>query len=396
MERTPRFALPFRTSLCAVLASLALVVVLSPGSPGTAEARRGSALQAATGSRDTMTVDQVMAMPKIDAHAHLREMTPAQTQAFVRLLEKENLRWLNIATGAMDWPRLRGQIERAEALHRAHPDRIAWATSFNLENWRDPGWAQAAIATITAGFKGGAVACKVWKDLGMVLKDADGKYVMIDDPRVAPVLEAVASQGPLVAHLGEPRNCWLPLDQMTTTSDRNYFGRNPQYHGFLHPEVPNYEKQIAARDAMLARHPKLKVVGCHLGSLEYDVDELAKRLDKYPNLAVDLAARTVHLQIQPREKVRNFMIKYQDRLLYGTDMHFGGADEQGTEAMEKAAADLSRTYRQEAAWFATDVEVEVPRARAGFMSKGLALPAPVLRKLYFENARRWYPGIVPK
>jgi len=393
MKGTPRFAVSFGTALCAVSASLALVVVLSSGSPGTAEARRGSTPQAAAGSRDTMTVDQVMAMPKIDAHAHLREMTPAQTQAFVRFLEKENLRWLNIATGAMDWTRLQGQIARAEALHRAHPGRIAWATSFNLANWSDPAWAKAAIATITAGFKGGAVACKVWKDLGMVLKDPDGRYVMIDDPRVAPVLEAVASQGPLVAHLGEPRNCWLPLDRMTTTSDRNYFARNPQYHGFLHPEVPNYEKQIAARDAMLARHPKLKVVGCHLGSLEYDVDELAKRLDKYPNLAVDLAARTVHLQIQPREKVRNFMIKYQDRLLYGTDMDFGGAGEQAPEAVQKALAGLAETYRQEAAWLATEQAVEVPRARAGFTSTGLALPAAVLRKIYFENASRWYPGI---
>ncbi len=339
-----------------------------------------------------MTVDQVMAMPKIDAHAHVREVTPAQTRAFIRFLEKVNLRWLNIATGAMDWPRLQGQIARAEALHRAHPERIAWATSFSLANWGDPGWAKTAIATITAGFKGGAVACKVWKDLGMVLKDPDGTYVMIDDPRVAPVLEAVASQGPLVAHLGEPRNCWLPLDQMTTASDRNYFERNPQYHGFLHPEVPNYEKQIAARDAMLARHPTLKVVGCHLGSLEYDVDELAKRLDRYPNLAVDLAARTVHLQIQPREKVRNFVIKYQDRLLYGTDMHFGGAGEAAPEAIEKAAADLARTYRQEAAWFATDVEVEVPRARAGFMSKGLALPAAVLRKILLRERAALVPG----
>ena len=69
------------------------------------------------------------------------------------------------------------------------------------------------------------------------------------------------------------------------------YSRNPQYHGFLHPEVPGYEKQIQARDNLLARHPRLKVVGCHLGSLEYDVDEIAKRLEYS-------AAINEHLRIQ--------------------------------------------------------------------------------------------------
>jgi predicted TIM-barrel fold metal-dependent hydrolase len=229
--------------------------------------------------------------------------------------------------------------------------------------------------------------------VGMVLKDKDGRYVMIDDPHFDPLLEAIAAQGhPLVAHLGEPRNCWLPVEQMTVQSDRNYFSKNPQYHGYLHPEVPGYEKQVAARDAMLERHPRLKVIGCHLGSLEYDVDELAKRLDRYPNFAVDLAARLVHLQIQPRDKVRAFILKYQDRLLYGTDSDFGGGDAT-PQSVERALTELAAMYRAEATWLATDQSVEVPRAKAGFTSQGLALPAGVLRKIYFENAKKWYPGI---
>ncbi len=340
-----------------------------------------------------MTVDQVMAMPKIDAHAHVQAVNPAQREAFAAFLEKHNLRWLDICVGGMNWPRLEAQIARAEELHRAYPTRIAWATSFDVSNWAIPDWDKTAAATIADGFKRGAVATKVWKDVGMVLKDRDGRYVMIDDPRFDALLESMAAQGhPLVAHLGEPRNCWLPLDKMTTASDRNYFAKNPQYHGYLHPEVPGYERQVAARDAMLERHPRLKVVGCHLGSLEYDVDEVAKRLDRYPNFAVDLAARMVHLQIQPREKVRAFMIRYQDRLLYGTDADFGGGDG-AAASTEKALAGLAGMYLSEAKWLATDEAVAVPRAREGFTSQGLALPASVLRKIYFENARKWYPGI---
>jgi hypothetical protein len=375
--------MPLTTRLLPTCSAVAVVALLA-----------GLAAAPAPGRADeTLTVDRVMQMPKIDAHAHVNSaLSPDQKAAFFTFLERNNLHWLDICVVGTQWERLQKLIEVASTLHAERPDRVSWATSFNLTNWSDPGWARAAVDTMTAGVSRGAVAVKVWKDIGMVLKGADGRYVMIDDPRIAPVLDEVGKQGrTLVAHIGEPRNCWLPLDQMTVQSDRNYFSRNPQYHGLLHPEVPGYEKQIAARDAMLAAHPALKVVGCHLGSLEYDVDEVAKRLDRYPNFAVDLAARMVHLQIQPREKVRAFLIKYQDRLLYGTDEDF--AQKADAKAAEAALEEMGRVYRADAAWLATDDEVPVPRAKAGFTSRGVALPASVLRKIYFENAKKWYPGI---
>jgi predicted TIM-barrel fold metal-dependent hydrolase len=343
---------------------------------------------------DALTVADVMKMPKIDAHAHIGRLSPAYLRALVGFLERHNLRWLTISTGGMDWGRLSAQIGGGQALHAAYPERIGWATSFTVETWGAADWAKAANATIDDGFAGGAVAVKIWKDVGMVLKDPDGKYVMADDPRLDPVFSGLAKQHrTLVAHLGEPRNCWLPVDQMTVDGDRRYFSQHPEYHGLLHPEIPNYEAQIAARDRMLERHPGLRVVGCHLGSLEYDVDELAKRLDKYPNFAVDLSARIVHLQIQPREKVLAFLLKYQDRILYGTDLQFGrGSGAAGAE-IEALLARMTATYESDAAWFATDQVLPLERVRAGFRSRGVALPAPVLRKIYYENAKRWYPGL---
>jgi predicted TIM-barrel fold metal-dependent hydrolase len=376
------FHAPMRRAVV-LLTAVAAAVALTPGATAPAIAQG-----------DAMTVDQVLKMPKIDAHAHIGAMSPGHLRAFVAFLEQYNLRWLNICVGGMDWGRLSRQIGSAQALHAAQPDRIAWATSFTVTNWGQADWAKAANATIDDGFAGGAVAVKIWKDVGMVLKDPDGKYVMADDPRLDPVFSALAKNGrTLVAHLGEPRNCWLPVDQMTVDGDRRYFAEHPEYHGLLHPEVPNYEAQVAARDRMLERHPALRVVGCHLGSLEYDVDELAKRLDKYPNLAVDLSARIVHLQIQPRAKVQAFLVKYQDRLLYGTDVQFGrGSGAEGADPT-KALARLAATYESDATWFATDQEVALENVRAGFTSRGVALPAQALRKIYFENARKWYPGL---
>ncbi len=379
--------LPFRAAMVGGVVLLGTCLAAAVVPPGSVTAPAGA--QGAS-----MTVAQVMQMPKIDAHAHIGNVSPAHLRAFVAFLEKYNLRWLNIAVGGMNWPRLSRQIGSAQALHSAYPERIAWATSFDLTNWGQADWAKAANGTIDDGYAGGAVAVKIWKDVGMVLKDPDGKYVMADDPRLDPVFSALAKGGrTLVAHLGEPRNCWLPVDQMTVDGDRRYFAANPEYHGLLHPEIPNYEAQIAARDRMLERHPTLRVVGCHLGSLEYDVAELAKRLDKYPNLAVDLSARIVHLQIQPRDKVQAFLVKYQDRLLYGTDVQFGRGS--GAEAADpaKALARLAATYESDATWFATDQEVALENVRKGFKSRGVALPEPVLRKIYYENARKWYPGM---
>jgi len=378
------FRSPVVRTAVLLLAAAALAVV--PPSPAV--------IVPVSAQADTLTVSDVLAMPKIDAHAHIGAVSPAHLHALLAFLERYNIRWLNIAVGGMDWARLNGQIGAAQALHAAYPDRVAWATSFTVSNWGAGDWAAQANATIDDGFAGGAVAVKIWKDVGMVLKDPNGTYVMADDPRLDPVFKALSTRNrTLVAHLGEPRNCWLPVDQMTVDGDRRYFAANPQYHGLLHPEIPNYEAQIAARDRMLARHPALRVVGCHLGSLEYDVDELAKRLDTYPNFAVDLAARIVHLQIQPREKVRAFLVKYQDRILYGTDLQFGRGQDAAAADIDARIARLAATYESDAAWLATDQMLALERVRKDFSSRGVALPGSVLRKIYVENARRWYPGL---
>ncbi len=113
---------------------------------------------------------------------------------------------------------------------------------------------------------------------------------------------------------------------MTIRGDREYFAEHPQYHMAAGAEWPSYEEQIAARDRMLDRHPKLAFVGVHLASLEWDVDRIAGFLRRYPNANVDLAARLSHLQLQAsrdHDKVRRFFIEFQDRILYGSDFARG-------------------------------------------------------------------------
>ena len=91
---------------------------------------------------------------------------------------------------------------------------------------------------------------------------------------------------PILGHNGEPRDCWLPLDGMTFS--QGYYRSHPEYHMYPHPEYPCYQDQIDARDHMLGKHPHLVFIGALLGSLEWSIDELAKRLDKFPNMHVNL------------------------------------------------------------------------------------------------------------
>src|SRR3569833_288058 len=89
-------------------------------------------------------------------------------------------------------------------------------------------------ATQEAAVAKGAVAGKVWKNIGKVVKDKNGKHVFLDDPRFDGVMAHIEKLGiPLIAHQGEPLNCWLPLDQMTTDNDRGYFRDHPQYYMYL-------------------------------------------------------------------------------------------------------------------------------------------------------------------
>ena len=337
-----------------------------------------------------MSVEALEKMPKIDVHAHISDFGDTGEESVIAMLAKHNFKWLDICVVGTEWEKLQRKVTLAKRFHKSYPQRIAWATSFNLTNWGKPDWEKSALGMIDDGFKNGAVAVKFWKEIGMVVKDPNGRYVMVDDPRFDPLFDLIQRSGKtVIAHIGEPYNCWLPLDSMTVDGDRHYFKEHPQYHGYLHPEVPGYWKQIEARDHVLAKHPKLHVVGCHLGSLEFDVDELAKRLDGYPNFAVDMAARIVHFQVQDQNKVRKFILKYQDRLLYGTDNDI----RESRNNLQKELQDCEEVYRKDYRYFATDQEISLPEIKANFKVHGLALPASVLKKIYYENAVKWFPGV---
>jgi predicted TIM-barrel fold metal-dependent hydrolase len=275
-------------------------------------------------------------------------------------------------------------LARAREFVAGSHGRATLCTTFDPFRFDKPDFSANAIRQLNQDFAQGAVAVKIWKNIGMELKWPDGKYVMPDDPVFEPIYrDIVRHHKSLIAHLAEPSSCWKPPDP--DSPDYDYYKQNPEWYMYLHPDHPSKETILAARDRMLAENPHLRVIGAHLGSMETDVDLVAKRLDRYPNFAVDMAARMEYLMIEPREKVRDFLIKYQDRVIYGTDSEFLPKD-RPSEAVEE----WSETYARDWKFLATDEILDYH----GRKVEGLKLPPQVLKKIYHDNAVRWIPGVI--
>ena len=321
----------------------------------------------------------------IDAHAHLYKDDPA----FSALMQRLNLRILDICVIDDRDPYYKGlEPQRSDVLKVVHSTggRAVLCTTFSPYAFEEPGFAQRTIRQLDADFANGAIAVKIYKVMGMEMKSKAGKYVMPDDPAFEPIYKDIAAHHrTVVAHLAEPDSCWQPPNP--ASPDYEYYQQNPQEYAYAHPEWPSKAAILAARDNLIAKNPKLRVVGAHLGSMEADVNEMAPRFDRYPNFAVNTAARVPYFMLQSRDKVRAFLIKYQDRILYATDLVVMPKDD-----TEKALAEWNSTYERDWKFFATGQTVEYK----GHSYQGLALPEPVLRKIFHDNAVHWLPGIMGK
>jgi predicted TIM-barrel fold metal-dependent hydrolase len=320
---------------------------------------------------------------KSDVHIHIF----TDRDDFMDIAHDQNFKVVNVALDPRnEMAVVRRQFSFGQIQKKKNPSSVEIVTSFSMEGWDEPDWLDNTLAWLDSSINNGAIGVKIWKNIGMVYRDKDNKLIMIDDPKFDPIIKMLAERKVFVfGHLGEPKNCWLPLDEMTTNNDRNYFKEHPEYHMYQHPDMPSYEEQISARDRMLEKNPNLTFVGAHLGSLEWSVDELGKTLDKFPNMAVDMAARMGQIFYQThadREKVRQFFIRYQDRLLYATDM---GAD--GKETKEALSRELQETWMRDWMYFATDDTLTCSLVNEPY--QGLKLPREVVDKIYYGNAQKW-------
>lgn len=332
-------------------------------------------------------------MDVIDAHSHL----PLDTDDAVTVLEGVGGGGVSVINICVDSGQLGGlDAQRGwyRSLVQQHPKRFGWVTSFPLDGFGSSGWAESCIAQLDTDFAAGACGCKVWKNVGMELRDSErGDWVFCDDPRFDPIYEHLSAvEKPLLMHIGEPLACWTSIDQMERDRSPHlaYYRQCPQWHWHGRAGVPTHSDLIASRDRVAERHPGLTVVGAHYGSLEYSIDEVAKRLRRYPNFVVDTSARLGDIALQAaldRERVRDFFMEFSGRVLWGLDWVLTTPTSQLEEsARREVLTRLAAAYEQEFAFFAGAQPVEINGGRIA----GLELPADVLRAMFHDNAMRVY------
>lgn len=327
-------------------------------------------------------LDAFASMRPIDVHVHVFKTDAA----FQAMLQRLNLKLMNILVvddNLSYRKQLEPQIADALALVRSSNGHVAFCTTFDPYQFNRPTFDADSIKKLDRDFADSAVAVKIWKNVGMEIKSTDGKFIMPDDPKFEPIYKDIGRHGKtLMAHLAEPDVAWGPPDP--SDPSWSYYQENPQWFLYNKPGIPSKRQILKARDHVLAENPDLRVVGVHLGSMEKDLDNIAAHLDRYPNFAVDTAARMEYLMIAPPEKVRAFLIKYHDRVLYGTDL-----DLIATANMEQSLNDWKSTYARDWNFLATDQ----PFDYEGKKIRGLKLPTAVLQNIFHNNAVHWIPGL---
>lgn len=318
---------------------------------------------------------------KVDAHVHAN----SRDTAFIQQAKADNMFLLSINVDYPDFPPIDEQYAIAQELATQAPAHFAFAATFSMLGWQQPDWQQNVYSHLQDAFAKGAVGVKVWKNIGMAFRDRQDQLVMIDDAGFDGVFDYVHRAGKvLIGHQGEPKNCWLPVEQMTVNNDKLYFAAHPEYHMYLQPHMPGYQAQMQARDRMLAKHPGLSFMGAHLASLEWSVDEIAVFLQRFPNAVVDTAARMGQLQFQSQrdhQKVRDFFIRYQDRILYASDLtHSPGRDGAAFRS------EVQQKWLNDWRYLNTAETMQVPEVDGDV--QGLALPKKVADKIFRTNAQR--------
>ena len=313
----------------------------------------------------------------IDVHNHINDAARIDDhmppERVLEVMDRTNVKTVVILTG-MWGEKLQGVIDE---MVKPHPGRFMVFTQLDWSKVDDPNFGAEMATQIRDSVSRGARGLKLLKDLGLGVRDKDGKLLAIDDARLDPAWEECGRLGiPVFIHSGDPEAFFLPIDasneryeELIEHPDWSFYGR----------DYPSLQSLMEARNRVFAKHPHTTFVSLHMGWPE-NLEWVQSMLDKYPNVMVEFGAREAELGRQPR-RTRDLFMKYQDRIMFGTD---NGV----TEEM----------YRNNFRWLESSDEYFDYWGSPGqgrFTISGLALPDDVLEKIYHKNAEHLFGQFHP-
>lgn len=326
--------------------------------------------------------------PVVDVHTHFQVRTrhdPQVLDEFVRTMDRNRIAVCVSLDGRLgaDWN------EHADYLWTRYRDRFV---IFVQIDWRGGGqedrpaswdchredFTRRIAEQLAEAKERGASGLKLFKQFGLGYRNPDGSFVRIDDPRWDPIWEACGRLGlPVLMHTADPSAFFRPIDE---TNERwEELHRHPDWH-FPPDKFPRRDDLLAARNRVVARHPRTTFIAAHLANDGEDLEQTGEWLDKYPNLYVEIASRISELGRQPYT-ARRFCVRYSDRILFGTDGPW-------PEPRLGSYWRLLETYDENFPYS------EKPFPPQGLWNIfGLGLPDDVLQRIYHANAARLVPGV---
>jgi len=190
--------------------------------------------------------------------------------------------------------------------------------TFYWPDWQqvsDRTFPKRCAAKIEEYHKTGIAGVKVWKNMGLGLKDPQGRLMMLDDERLNPIWEKLVElKLILIAHVADPANFWLPMDRSNPAYET--LKARPEWH-FGKPGLPSREKLFEARNRLHRRFKDLVIVNCHCGGYAQSLEQLCGWMDEMPNFHASIGARHIR---EEGEVVGAFLERHGDRITFETDL----------------------------------------------------------------------------
>jgi hypothetical protein len=315
--------------------------------------------------------------PLIDAHNHLgRWLTGTwsvpDVGGLVALMDELGVEAI-VNLDGMWGEELDANLDRYD---RSYPGRFATFAQWERALFGRDGWTELG-AQIADAFDRGARGLKVWKDLGLHLRDASGELVMPDDARLDPVWDAVAAAGrPVTIHVGDPRAFFEPLDERNERLEELL--ENPDWWFGDVDRFPSFDRILDALESLIARRADVTWIGAHVLCAAEDLAWVERILATYPNAYADVAARIAELGRFPRA-TRELIERHPDRFLFGTDAFPPDPAVYAVHRRFFETADESFPY---------DADPDEPPSQGRWAISGLSLSDDALGGLYGGTARR--------
>jgi predicted TIM-barrel fold metal-dependent hydrolase len=299
--------------------------------------------------------------PVIDMHAHPRyAKTPEDVERWVEAMDAVGIQKSVLLTGAHG-----EEFDRIAELYSRHSDRFELWCGFDYTGHDQPGFGPAAVAELDRCSRKGAKGIGEEGDKGLGMGFGRAKGLHFDDARMAPLLERCGELGlPVSVHVADP--IWM-YQKMDETNDGMM--NAVKWRLDDKPGIVDHTGMIDVLERAVRRHPRTTFIAVHFANLDYDLARLGQLFDRLPNLYADISARYAETAVIPRFAAQ-FITRYQDRLVYGTDM---GRDAE----MYRLTFRILET---------SDEHFYAPRFEYHWSYSGFGLDDAVLKKLYQATA----------